>query len=313
VGSTIGPVGNKFEEYSLALKVSEGLSSPSAEILTAATGSSVAPGFQMISIKPSLASESANGVNGQQNGMFNDTSNDDPAGNADKDDDVDLANSASQARAEAESALNALFGTENGSFTPKPSRSEIARGQFMKYPESLRLDESDSASPPAPPNYDAAVAAATENKDIQTVFFVNFPPSLQGTQQDSLKKLMESIKSWQSWSSTICEGKVQEQVDKKALPSDNSAESMMARSTYRSKVFDYIMRKSSWYVLFHKCHHYVSLLTMSLGSPRRSIRTSPSTSRSENSNSTRQSSPPSSKASRSPQPCSRNWRRSCPP
>ena len=61
--------------------------------------------------------------------------------------------------------------------------------------------------------------------------------------------LQEQIRSWQSWSSTMCEGKVQAQIDKKTLPDDNSGEAMAKRSTYRSKVFDYIMRMSSWWVL----------------------------------------------------------------
>lgn len=205
----------------------------------------------MISIKASGSlTGTTNGMNGHHTGLSNDDSEEEYSEDEDaEEEDETFQRKVSKARAQNRVALFELFGNPDGKQRSKSARSaEVAKGKFLLFPETLQLNESDTATPTTP-NYDLAVAQATENKDIQTIFFVNFPPKLSGAPQKKLIKVMESIQSWQSWSSTICEGKVQEQIDKKALPADSSAKSMMARSTYRSKVFDYLMRKSSWYVL----------------------------------------------------------------
>jgi hypothetical protein len=159
------------------------------------------------------------------------------------------------ALAKQEKALQALFpkskssGVINDGGNNQAPQGEVARGTFLEFPEALRLDleETAPAGEGSPPDYDAAVTNAKENPDIDTVFFVNFlPGGLDDKARELLVDLQDQVRSWQSWSSTMCEGKVQEKINNKTLPADNSGDSMNKRSTYRSKVFDYLMRESPW-------------------------------------------------------------------
>lgn len=122
--------------------------------------------------------------------------------------------------------------------------NNIARGRFLEQPEVHMLNRHIESVLPAP-DYDKALANAKEQDDIQTVLFVDFPAAgLTGQALTDQQALMKSIQSWQSWSSVLVEGKVQQQIDAKVLPADNA----IKRGTYRTKVFDYVMRQSPWYV-----------------------------------------------------------------
>ena len=125
-----------------------------------------------------------------------------------------------------------------------PNTGKVASGIALNFPETSHVAE-DAGSASVPP-YDAAVAKAIDNPDIQTIFFINFPPNLAGSAKEAMKRSMGSIQSWQAWSSTICEGRVQEMVDKKALSAEKSGQ--FARGTYRTQILDYLMRRSNWYV-----------------------------------------------------------------
>lgn len=115
------------------------------------------------------------------------------------------------------------------------------------------LSNENAPVPPSIDDYKAAVDKAKNNPDVQTVFFVNFVPT--GIESEplarvKLRTLQSQVESWQAWSSTICEGKVKQQMDKNDLPTDDEGDSKRKRSTYRSKVFDYVMNASTWYVLY---------------------------------------------------------------
>ena len=124
--------------------------------------------------------------------------------------------------------------------------TQFKKLSVMHFPESLVHRESDDQV--AAPTVDQIVDAtkkAVDHPDVQTTFFINFHPSnldAQGTKE--LEKLVGMVQSWQAWSSSICEGKVQHHVDKEELPA--AAEGQFTRSTYRAKVFDYLFRQATW-------------------------------------------------------------------
>ncbi len=129
---------------------------------------------------------------------------------------------------------------------PAKHGKQFNKLSVMHFPESLVLKESDdqAATSTAAQIVDAT-KKAVDHPDVQTTFFVSFPPSnldAQGTK--NLKKLVDMVQSWQAWSSSICEGNVQQQIDKEALSA--AAEGQFARSTYRAKVFDYLLRNARW-------------------------------------------------------------------
>jgi hypothetical protein len=239
----LGSVGNSFEDYKLALTVRGGGTSNNATIVTPATTTTLVSGFMMISVTPSGTPKTGN------------ASEDAPAPNGVPGGDQAVRS----ALANEESALVDLFGStlKNGTETAKAifpngvvptNGTETAKGVFLNFPVPLRLDEIAPAPGTPPPNFDDAVSKAKANPDIETVFFVNFVPGgLTGDALKGLQDLQSQVRSWQAWSSTLSEGKLQEQIDKKALPADSNGPSMAARSSYRSKVFDYLMRRSTWY------------------------------------------------------------------
>ena len=117
----------------------------------------------------------------------------------------------------------------------------------MHFAESLVLKESDHqvAAPTAAQIIDTT-EKAVDHPDVQTIFFVGFPPSnLDALGTKKLKKLVDMVQSWQAWSSSICESNVQQQIDKEALSA--APEGQFARSTHRTKVFDYLFRQATWY------------------------------------------------------------------
>jgi len=162
------------------------------------------------------------------------------------------------AMAGQENALMDLFGSSlNDRAKPTSVHGpEVAKGVFLNYPVPLRQEEIAAAPGAPPPNFDDAVTKAKANPDIETVFFVNFAPGgLTGDALKNLQDLQSQVRSWQAWSSTLSEGELQEQIDKKILPDDNSGPSMAKRSSYRSKVFDFLMRRSAWYASRFHTHN----------------------------------------------------------
>lgn len=67
---------------------------------------------------------------------------------------------------------------------------------------------------------DNAVSKALEQNDVQSIFFVNFSEPLEGSAVQAQQNLQSSIDSWQAWASTVCEGRVQQQVKESRLPGD---------------------------------------------------------------------------------------------
>ena len=129
---------------------------------------------------------------------------------------------------------------------PAKCGEQFNKRSVMYFPESLMLKESDEqvAAPTAAQIVDAT-KKAVDHSDVQTTFFVGFPPSNldpKGTKE--LAKLVDMVQSWQAWSSSICEGNVQQQINKKALSA--AGEGQYARGTYRAQVFDYLFRQATW-------------------------------------------------------------------
>ncbi|KAM5377543.1 hypothetical protein ACJZ2D_004912 [Fusarium nematophilum] len=214
-GSVIGPVGNRFDEYILALNVKDGRTqSPNAKVIP--LNSPPVTGFQMVSITPTpvLAVEKQ------------------AVGSA-------LSYEAPSHIESHESALEILFGRRQ----KETRRPNLARGALSRFPEPLRLAAARDMPPPL--DLDKAVQNAKDQDDVQTIFFVNLPSQLDGDGKQEQQKTMDSIQTWQSWASTMCEGKVQQQVDAAKLPSD--ANGQFGRASYRSKVLDYLFRSSSWF------------------------------------------------------------------
>ena len=110
------------------------------------------------------------------------------------------------------------------------------------------FDELSKMYVPEPPTVAQimdAVKQAVDRPDVQTIFFVNFPPSyLDPVGTEDLKIVVDMMQSWQAWSSSLCEGKVQQQIGKEALPAGDDGQ--FIRSAYRVQFLDFIFRKSAW-------------------------------------------------------------------
>ncbi|KAF2877316.1 hypothetical protein BDV95DRAFT_558920 [Massariosphaeria phaeospora] len=95
---------------------------------------------------------------------------------------------------------------------------------------------------------DAASAKRKADPDLQTTFFVNFKPDgLQGKALVELNRVVDNVKLWQSWASSLSAIKTQEKIDSGALSNAQDGRSKAKRSTYTSVVFDYLMRGSTWF------------------------------------------------------------------
>ncbi|KAK7946446.1 uncharacterized protein PG986_010767 [Apiospora aurea] len=141
---------------------------------------------------------------------------------------------------EVEKAISELFGHDR---TPQPSQrgSKVARGIFTQYPESLRLQHHEESETMPPLDLDKAIAnAKAQDEDVQTVFFVNLPAQLEGNNLKAQQESIDLVQTWQAWATTVVEGKLQQQVDAGKLDS-------VACGSYRAKVFDYLMRRSTWF------------------------------------------------------------------
>jgi hypothetical protein len=212
-------------------------------------------GFQMISVtslskerKESAVLDDANQVNGVNGSLPTEST---PASGDTEDGEVEIAEETTQ------DAVQRLFGDRNVGEKPTglerapngvPTGRGTALGQFTDYPEMLQLTEDTPAVPPSNTDLATATASKQAQGDIQTVFFINFPPNFADDDiaRQNLVEIDDLVKSWQSWSSVLCEGKVQDMMNAKKLPGDDSAAAMSARSTYRSKIFDYLMRNATW-------------------------------------------------------------------
>ena len=170
---------------------------------------------------------------------------------------------------------------KNDSNSPRKNK---ATGAFLTFPEALMLSEADSGE--AKPDLalvDKALAKAKSDPDIDTIFFVNFPPNFQGAALKELQKIQRLIQTWQAWSSSSVEGKVQEKINNKQLPADNDGASMAARGSYRSKVFDYLMRQSTWWVTIPTIHNHVLIMLLGLRKHTSKVRRGKSAARRSNS------------------------------
>lgn len=251
-GSVIGTLGNIFAEYLLAMKAHSGVRVSGTTIVAPTTPPPV-KGFQMISVA-SLSKESAeltgadwvdgggvangNAVNGEAEGEVTEDN--------------------------TESALTKLFGSpdvgkannRNRKSTNTKANRKVAMGRFLDFPEVLKVTNDTPQNPPTNADLGAATEKPQATGDIQTQFFINFPPDFQNDEEarKNLVEIDDLVKSWQSWSSVLCEGKVQDLINANQLPADDSAKSMSARSTYRSKVFDYLMRSATWLVMTFRYH-----------------------------------------------------------
>ena len=243
IGSVIGPAGNKFGEYILALAVNSGEKSVLAVKVDIKTEYKLsAPGFSLVRVEPGAlkqSAESTTNLNG--NASASDIPDEDDEDKDDEDDhgDKETTPVSGGGKSVLEKQIDSLWGrhqAEHGKQFNKPS--------LMYFPESLVLKESNDPAPTAAQIVDAT-KKAVDNPDVQTTFFIGFPPTnldAQGTEK--LKNVVGMVQSWQAWSSSVTEGNVQQQIDKKALSAADEASS--ARSTYRAKVFDYLFRQSTW-------------------------------------------------------------------
>lgn len=262
-GSVIGQAGNRFDEYLLALDVKQGQRSKSATIVHTRSQVSPAPGFQLISVRseqtnpePTKLYNGVNGVNGYASNRkanresalidVEDSSSlvsEDDGSTEEEERTVTFRPGSRRYESEPETIISSLFGRSRRTRSRQRGGKTLA-GVVLDLPERLRRTESGLGFTPSLTDYKAATQKAADEPDVKTTFFVNFPPTLQGDAKKQTKKLIDSIQSWQAWSSSICEAKVQQQIDAKALPADSAGQ--FARSTYRAKVFDYLFRQASW-------------------------------------------------------------------
>ncbi|RKK81839.1 hypothetical protein BFJ69_g3447 [Fusarium oxysporum] len=218
VGSVIGPYGNNFEEYILAMDVKDGLTESSSVTVSQTKG--LFPGFQLLSVQPQST-----------------------PGKKPSDPTPDITNG-DESSLYKETGLDLLFGnTKPKSGNGIANGKRKAEGSLTMWPEKLILTETGEPLPPI--DFDKAVKNAKEQDDIKTTLFINFTEPLEGAALETQQKLMLSVKTWQAWATTNCEAKVQQQVDAGELPSD--AKGQIARSTYRAKVFGYLFESASWF------------------------------------------------------------------
>ncbi|PWY83850.1 hypothetical protein BO94DRAFT_599305 [Aspergillus sclerotioniger CBS 115572] len=81
---------------------------------------------------------------------------------------------------------------------------------------------------------------------LQTKFFLNFPPKLEGNAKEELKKSMRYVQEWQCWAYGLAALKAQQQVKAGKLTSAATPEGAAKRSTYENMVYDHLMRQSPW-------------------------------------------------------------------
>lgn len=255
IGSVIGPAGNKFGEYILALRVISGENSVHAVKVDIKTGLSLsAAGFSLVRVEPGALRETAEvttDLTRDASASHKPDENNSEESDADKDgedEDIDddpadkqSAPASGDGKSLLEKQIDSLWGRD-----PSKHGKAFKKPSVMYFPESLVIKESDAqvAAPTADQIVDAT-KKAVDHPDVQTTFFIGFPPNnldAQGTKD--LKKVVGMVQSWQAWSSSICEGNVQQKIDTKELSATD--EGQFARSTYRAKVFDYLFRQASW-------------------------------------------------------------------
>ncbi|KAK7192796.1 hypothetical protein DPSP01_011217 [Paraphaeosphaeria sporulosa] len=235
IGSCIGPAGNRFEEYILALDVKGGKSSSNASVAKADDSFASVPGFQIVSVSPTAfkgPNEKARPItNGNLNGHHYD----------------DVENEVAKTpkgSSELEKMIDTLFG---GSKKPTP-KGKIATGKITNLPEVLRIDRNETGEA-TPPSMDMAaiMKRAGDQNDPPAVIRVNFPTSemMSGKARESYVSVKDMIASWSAWATTTSERQVQLQIDKKALSAD--AKGAFARSSHRAMVWDWLFRQSTWF------------------------------------------------------------------
>lgn len=255
IGSVVGPAGNQFGEYILALAVISGDKSVHAVKVDIKSGYNLsAPGFSLVQVEPEAlkaSAESTTDLTGYASAS--DESDEDNSEDRDTDEDDEDENS-EDGHGDKESApvsggrkslLEKQIDNPWGRHRAK-HRKQFNKLSVMHFPESLALKESDDqvAAPTVAQIVDAT-QKAVEHPDVQTIFFVGLTPSdLDAQGKKNLGKLVGMVQSWQAWSSSVCEGNVQQQIDKNILPA--APEGQFARSTYRAKVFDYLFKQATW-------------------------------------------------------------------
>ena len=255
IGSVIGPAGNKFGEYILALAVISGEKSVHAAKLDIKTGFPLsATGFSLVRVEPGALKESAESttdLNGHASAS--DTADEDNSEDRDTDEDKEDEDSvddhgdkesapvSGDGKSLLEKQIDSLWGRH-----PAKHGKEFNKPSVMHFPESLVLKESDNkVTAPTADQIVDATKKAVDHPDVQTTFFIGFPPSkLDAQGEKKLKKMVGMVQSWQAWSSSVCEGNVQQQIDKKELSAAD--EGQFARSSYRAKVFNYLFSQATW-------------------------------------------------------------------
>ena len=252
-GSVIGPAGNEFGDYILALAVLSGETSTRACKVDSKTRFKLsAPGYSLIRVEPEALKESAESttdLNGHasasdKSGKYNSEDRD-----TDKDKDSEDGHGdqkGAPVSGGGKSLLDKQIDSLWGRHPAEPSK-QFDELSVMHFPESLQIKESDGQD--APPTTDQILEAtkkAVEHPDVQTTFFVNFLPGGKHDPERTkkLNELKSLVQSWQAWSSSMCESNLQQQINKKALSAGD--EGQFARSTYRAKVFDFLFRQATW-------------------------------------------------------------------
>lgn len=255
IGSVVGPAGNKFGEYILALAVLSGDKSIHAVKVDIKSGYNLsAPGFSLVRVEPEALKESAESTTDLTGHVSaSDESDEDNSEDRDTDEDYEDENSEDDygdkerapvsggGKSLLEKQIDSLWGRHRAKH-----RKQFNKLSVMHFPESLVLKESDDqvAAPTAAQIVDAT-KKAVEHPDVQTTFFVGLIPSnLDAKATKELRKVVGMVQSWQAWSSSVCEGNVQQQIDKNVLSA--APEGQFARSTYRAKVFDYLFKQATW-------------------------------------------------------------------
>lgn len=252
IGSVIGPAGNKFGEYILALDVVAGHQSFHAVKLNTTAGNNLAaPGFSLVRIEPGALKENARAVSGElsktgdasaSERSVKRSSSEEDGGNNNLNLSKPLATKPEDDRSVLEKQLDYLLGRQ-----PQMGLKEFQGPHVMRFPESLIVKETtvDTTAAAQAPNAVAAAEYAAKHPDLQTTFFVGLPPgnlSVEGTKM--LQKTVDLVQSWQAWSSSACETIVQEMVRMGQLPADTLGQT--ARSNHRAKVFDHLFKTSPW-------------------------------------------------------------------
>ena len=253
IGSVIGPAGNIFGEYILALAVFSGESSVRATKVDLKTRVNLsAPSFSLVRVEPEALKKGAESTTDLNGYKF---ASDNFAGDESEDGDIDEDKDSEDGHGDGKSVpvsgggkslldkqIDSLWG-----FHPAKHSKQFNQPFVMHFPERLEIEgPEDQVTAPKTDQIIDAAKKAIDHPDVQTVFFANFPPGglLNPTGTKELKKLMGLVQTWQVWSSSVCEANVQHQINNKALSAD--AKGQFARSTYRAKVFDYLFRQVKW-------------------------------------------------------------------